>query len=75
MERIGLTEDQITLLTEALDKESRLRRIMESEHFRHIEAIVKRIDIETLDLSNEDLIREKLRIEWDGFIPREYRKY
>lgn len=75
MERIGLTEDQITLLTEALDKESRLRRIMESEHFRHIETIVKRIDIETLDLSNEDLIREKLRIEWDGFIPREYRKY
>lgn len=73
MERMGLTEDQIKLLTDALEKESRLRRIMESENIRHIEPIMKLMDTETLDLSSEDLIREKLRIEYEAFIPREYR--
>lgn len=70
MERIGLTEDQITLLMDAQEKESRFRRILESENVTHTEAIIKLTDMETLDLSNEDLIREKVRIEYGDMIRR-----
>lgn len=74
MERLGLTEDQITLLMEAQDKESRYRRLLESEHVLHIEAIVRLTDMESLDLSNEELVREKIRVEYDDMIPRQYKK-
>ena len=74
MERLGLSEDQITLLMNAQEKESRFRRILESEHCTHIEAIVRLTDMDSLDLSNEDLIREKIRIEYDDMIPRQYKK-
>ena len=74
MERLGLSEDQITLLMDAQEKESRFRRILESEHCTHIEAIVRLTDMDSLDLSNEDLIREKIRIEYDDMIPRQYKK-
>lgn len=74
MKRIGLTDDQITLLMDAQEKESRYRKILESEHCTHIEAIVKITDMEKLDLSNEELLREKIRIEWDDFIPKQYQK-
>ena len=74
MERLGLSEDQITLLMDYQDKESRYRRILESEHCTHIESIVRLTDVDALDLSNEDLIREKVRIEYDDLIPRQYKK-
>ena len=74
MERLGLTEDQITLLMEAQDKESKYRRLLESEHCTHIEAIVRLTDMESLDLSNEELVREKIRVEYDDMIPRQYKK-
>ena len=74
MERLGLTEDQITLLMEAQDKESKYRRLLESEHCTHIEAIVRLTDMEFLDLSNEELVREKIRVEYDDMIPRQYKK-
>lgn len=74
MERLGLTEDQITLLMEAQDKESKYRRLLESEHVLHIEAIVRLTDMESLDLSNEELVREKIRVEYDDMIPRQYKK-
>lgn len=74
MERVGLNEDQITLLMEAQDKESRYRRLLESEHCTHIEAIVRLTDMDSLDLSDEALIREKIRIEYDDMIPRQYKK-
>lgn len=74
MERLGLTEDQITLLMDAQNKESKYRRLLESEHVLHIEAIMRLTDLEKLDLSNEDLIREKIRIEYEDMIPRQYRK-
>ena len=74
MERLGLTEDQITLLMEAQDKESKYRRLLELEHVQHIEAIMRVTDLEKMDLSNEDLIREKIRIEYEDMIPRQYRK-
>ena len=74
MESLGLNEDQITLLMDAQEKESRFRRLLESEHCTHIEAIVRQTDMDSLDLSNEDLIREKIRIEYDDMIPRQYKK-
>lgn len=74
MERVGLNEDQITLLMEAQDKESKYRRLLESEHCSHIEAIVRLTDMDSLDLSDEALIREKIRIEYDDMIPRQYKK-
>ena len=74
LERLELTEDQITLLMEAQDKESKYRRLLESEHCTHIEAIVRLTDMESLDLSNEELIREKIRVEYDDMIPRQYKK-
>ena len=74
MERLGLTEDQITLLMDAQSKEIKYRRLLESEHVLHIEAIMRLTDLEKLDLSNEDLVREKIRIEYEDMIPRQYRK-
>ena len=74
MERLGLTEDQITLLMDAQSKENKYRRLLESEHCTHIEAIVRLTDMESLDLSNEELVREKIRVEYDDMIPRQYKK-
>lgn len=74
LERLELTEDQITLLMDAQSKENKYRRLLESEHVLHIEAIMRVTDLEKMDLSNEDLIREKIRIEYEDMIPRQYRK-
>jgi len=74
MERLGLSEDQITLLMEVQNKETTYRRLLESEHCTHIEAIVRLTDIESLDLSDEALVREKIRIDHGDLIPRQYRK-
>ena len=68
MERLGLTEDQITLLMDAQSKENKYRRLLELEHVQHIEAIMRVTDLEKMDLSNEDLIRELVRVEWSDFI-------
>ena len=74
LQQIGLTEDQITILLEALDKESRFRKLLESEHVGHIETIMKLMDMNKIDLSNEALLREKIRIEYDDMIPAYYKK-
>lgn len=72
MERLGLTEDQIILLSKAMKKESRYRQLLSQEGIRPsvIEPIIRAEDMEKLDLSNEDLIREKIRIEWGDLIPK-----
>ena len=70
MERLGLTEDQITLLMDAMKKESRYREILSQEKVAPtvIESIMKTVDLEKVDFSNEDLIRELVRVEWSDFI-------
>ena len=72
MERLGLTEDQITLLSEAMKKESRYRQLLSQERVSPtiIEAIMRTEDLEKVDFSNEDLIREKIRVEWADMIPK-----
>lgn len=72
MERLGLTEDQITLLMDAMKKESRYRQLLSQERVSPtvIEAIMRTVDLEKVDFSNEDLIRELIRVEWADMIPK-----
>lgn len=74
LQRIGLNEDQITILRDRLDKESKYRKILGSEHVTHIEEIMKLEDIESIDLENEALLREKIRVEYDDMIPAYFKK-
>ena len=74
LQRIGLTEDQITILRDRLDRESKYRKILGSEHVTHIEEIMKLEDVETIDLENEALLREKIRVEYDDMIPAYFKK-
>ena len=70
LERLELTEDQITLLMDAMKKESRYREILSQEKVSPtvIESIMKTVDLEKVDFTNEDLIRELVRVEWSDFI-------
>lgn len=66
LQQIGLTEDQVTLLSDALRKESRYREILLQEGVSPscVEKVVRATKLEEIDLSNEDLLREKVRAEW-----------
>ena len=72
LREIGLNEDQVILLRERLDKESRYRQILLQEGVipKYVEMIIRATKPEAVDLSNEDLLREKVRIEWDGMIAK-----
>ncbi len=72
LERLELTEDQITLLMDAMKKESRYRQLLSQERVSPtvIEAIMRTVDLEKVDFSNEDLIRELIRVEWADMIPK-----
>ena len=66
LQQIGLSEDQVTLLADALRKESRYREILLQEGVSPscVEKVVRVTKLEEVDLSNEDLLREKVRAEW-----------
>ena len=66
LQRIGLTAEQITILRDAMNKESRYRRILFQEKISPgvIEPIIKATKLEEIDFSNENLLREKVRTEW-----------
>lgn len=70
LERLELTDDQITLLMDTLRKESKYREILAQERVTPtvIESIMKTVDLEKVDFSNEDLIRELVKVEWSDFI-------
>ena len=72
LERLELTEDQTTLLMDAMKKESRYRQLLSQERVSPtvIEAIMRTVDLEKVDFSNEDLIRELIRVEWADMIPK-----
>lgn len=72
MKSLGLTEDQITLLMEAQNKEQEYRRLLLSEKINPlaVEAIIKTTDLSKEDLSNKDLIRVKIQAEYGDFIPK-----
>ena len=71
LQRIGLDENQITLLTDALRRESRYREILlqEGVHCSCVEKVVRMTKLEEVDFSNEDLLREKVRAEWQPLRP------
>lgn len=64
---IGLDDGQICLLRDALGKESRYREILlqEGVDYRAVEKVVRMTDIDEIDLQNEDLLRIKVRAEWN----------
>ena len=70
LQRIGLNENQIRLVNDGLDRESRYRRILLQEGVSPgaVESVIRSTKFEEVDLSNEDLLREKVRVEWDGLI-------
>lgn len=70
MKSIGLNEDQVTLLSDALYRESRYRQILlqEGVNPKAVEPILRATKLETVDLTNEPLIRMKVKSEWSDFI-------
>jgi len=71
MKRIGLTSEQITLLTDKMNRETRYRQLLIQEGIspKIADSVLKATkDVDTLDFSNEPLIREKIRAEWADFI-------
>lgn len=72
LEGLGLTEEQVSLIGDALDRESRYRRILLDENVNPgtVELILRATDLNEVDFSNESLLREKVRVEWEQFIPQ-----
>lgn len=70
IQTLGLTEDQVTLLKDGLNRESRYRQILlqEGVNPKVSESIIRNTKLEEVDLTNEALLREKVRIEWHDFI-------
>lgn len=69
-QRIGLNEDQISILTDALNRESQYRKILLQEGISPgvVENVIRVTGFEEVDLDNEKLLREKVRAEWKDFI-------
>ena len=74
MEGIGLNEEQITLLKEALDKENKVLSMLVKEKVYYPQLVLRTLDTVALDISNEALLREKIRIEYKDIIPVKDRK-
>ena len=73
LEGLGLTEEQVSVICDALDRESRYRRILLDEKVSPgaVELIIRTTDLNEIDLSDESLLREKVRAEWEQLIPKE----
>ena len=72
LEGLGLTDEQVSVIGDALDRESRYRRILLDENVNPgtVELILRATDLNEVDFSNEGLLREKVRVEWEQFIPQ-----
>ena len=69
LERIGLDEDQIGMVMDALEAESKYRDILLSEGV-HPSAVgsVLRVTYPTQIDFHDPALREKVRVEWSGLI-------
>lgn len=69
-QRIGLNEDQISIVTNALNRERQYRKILLQEGISPgvVENIIRATELEEVNLDNEKLLREKVRAEWKDFI-------
>lgn len=72
LEGLGLTDEQVSVIGDALDRESRYRRILLDENVNPgtVELILRATALNEVDFSNESLLREKVRVEWEQFIPQ-----
>lgn len=70
LQEIGLTDDQIVRVLQLNDRIFRFRSILLSEGVspHAAELIIQATKDEDLDLSNEALLKEKIRIEYGDFI-------
>lgn len=64
---IGLDDKQVSLLKDALRRESRYRVILLQEGMepKAAEVITRGTKLEDIDLDNEDLLRIKIRQQWN----------
>ena len=67
---LGLTEDQISAISSMMEKQIRFIKLLELERVNRISAVLRITDITELDFRNEDLLREKIRLEFSDMIPR-----
>lgn len=70
MKRAGLTEDQIKAIREGLRRESRYRELLLRHGVFYKVACLEadRADPDKIDLSNEELLNEKIKLEYKDYI-------
>lgn len=70
MQRLNLTDDQISALSDLMHRESRMRELIVSCGVspKITEKILRRCDAEKIDLSNEQGLCEAIREEYGDFI-------
>lgn len=75
MKRIGLTDDQIKLMSDEMEKESSYRRLLIKAGMSGnlAETIAKVTDLTDEDISDEALTLEKIKAEWADMIPKKNR--
>ena len=73
LQEIGLDDAQVVLVMDRITKASRYREILLQAGVspKCVEKIISVTDPAEVDLSNEPLLREKIRSEWSGMIPSE----
>ena len=73
LKEIGLDDAQAVLVMDRITKASRYREILLQAGVspKCVEKIIRVTDPAEVDLSNESLLREKIRSEWSGMIPSE----
>lgn len=76
LQRIGLTDDQISELMDGLHKESRFRSLLIDEGINPgiVEAISRGIRTDEIDFRDEALLREKIRAKYGKFIRKQVSK-
>ena len=70
LKEIGLSEDQITILKDALKRERQYRKLLLQEGISPsiVENVVEATKNGEIDFLNEDLLREKVRAEWGDLV-------
>ena len=69
---LGLTEDQISAVGDAMKEESRFRRLLfrSGIAFGAVDPIVRATSIEDVRSQSDDLLIEKIKAEYSDFIPK-----
>ncbi len=68
---LGLTEDQTASVMDILGNQIRFIKLLEREKVSNISAALRVTDIAEVDFDDEELLREKIRIEFSDLIPKQ----